>query len=127
MKRDNRFFIMENYDKLESYLKSLYPDKYEGKVIVDGKWVKVRRTHKTSCVSSGQSQYRSVREAVLERDNHTCQKCGQHDDLHVHHIKHRADGGSNEADNLVTLCDRCHAEEHKGEPIYKLMVSRFNA
>lgn len=63
----------------------------------------------------------SVRRKVLMRDKHTCQDCGWHHGvwnesdprhLEVHHIKHHADGGSNTASNLVTLCHVCHDERH---------------
>lgn len=61
------------------------------------------------------------RKKALERDGHKCVKCGSTERLEVHHIKHRAEGGTDELHNLVTLCAWCHAEEHKGEPIHNLM------
>ena len=66
------------------------------------------------------------RQEIINRDGGKCVKCGASDNLEVHHITHRADGGTDEGDNLITLCAKCHAEEHKGEPIHNLMVSRFN-
>ena len=55
------------------------------------------------------------RKAILERDQYTCQDCGHHgqpgqgeDDLQVHHIMPRAYGGTNDPDNLMTLCSACH-------------------
>jgi 5-methylcytosine-specific restriction endonuclease McrA len=54
-----------------------------------------------------------TRRLALERDNHTCQICGLHIRLTVHHI----DGNGttkpkeerNDAlDNLITLCRGCH-------------------
>ena len=32
--------------------------------------------------------------------------------IQVHHIRPRADGGTNDLDNLVALCDLCHAVCH---------------
>lgn len=67
---------------------------------------------------------------ILYRDNFTCQKCGEFhafknefgvyvpiDDgqLNVHHIKRVADGGGDEPENLMTLCVKCHKEEHYGD------------
>jgi 5-methylcytosine-specific restriction endonuclease McrA len=53
-------------------------------------------------------EYTAMRIVVLERDDHTCQlrMDGHHctGTLHVHHIRLRAQGGSNHPDNLVTLC-----------------------
>lgn len=65
------------------------------------------------------------REKALNRDNYRCTVCGETEFLEVHHIIHRANGGTDDLDNLITLCRKCHAEKHKGEPIYNLMVSRF--
>lgn len=54
---------------------------------------------------------------VLDRDNHTCQHCkGKSKDsrLHAHHIVFRSKGGSDEAENLTTLCKTCHDRLHEG-------------
>jgi 5-methylcytosine-specific restriction endonuclease McrA len=71
-------------------------------------------------------QFKQVRPFVLDRDNYTCQKCGSKRYLEVNHIVHREHGGSNDMSNLITLCDVCHAEEHKGEPIYKVMIKAID-
>lgn len=55
---------------------------------------------------------------VLNRDNYTCQKCkgkSKNDRLEVHHIQFRSNGGSDEQENLITLCEDCHHKLHKGE------------
>lgn len=54
---------------------------------------------------------------VLQRDNHTCQcsKKGCTDRLEVHHIKFRSQGGSDNPDNLITLCSKHHKELHDGK------------
>ena len=51
-----------------------------------------------------------TRKAVLTRDQHTCQKCGRRNGLECHHLQPRRRGGSNESDNLITLCTACHNE-----------------
>ncbi len=56
----------------------------------------------------------NVREYVLYRDGHTCQRCkGKKKDpiLNVHHIESRKTGGD-APDNLITLCKTCHHEIH---------------
>lgn len=66
----------------------------------------------------------NVREYVLFRDNHICQHCkGKSKDkiLNVHHIESRKTGG-NSPSNLITLCETCHKDYHKGE--IKLNVKR---
>ena len=72
-----------------------------------------------------------VRGDVLQRDEYKCQfllddssKCGWNFDqwnradpriLELHHVTHHARGGSNEADNLITVCNVCHDEIHRRE------------
>ena len=55
-----------------------------------------------------------VRRGVLARDRYRCTTpgCGATAFLEVHHLRPRSRGGSNKADNLVTLCARCHAFAH---------------
>ena len=53
------------------------------------------------------------------RDGNKCRACGAspYKDksvrLEVHHIRRRADGGSNTPDNVVTLCHECHESHHQ--------------
>ena len=58
-----------------------------------------------------------LRRRVLTRDRHTCQDCRRQGlaRVEVHHIRHLADGGSDELENLVTLCggpEGCHRARH---------------
>lgn len=58
-------------------------------------------------------EWRQARAAASERDNHTCQECGSTEDVAVHHIVDASKGGDKFAlDNLRTLCEKCHYEEH---------------
>lgn len=50
----------------------------------------------------------SLKEAVLERDEHSCFVCESNKSLEVHHILKQTLGGNNDMDNLVTLCIKCH-------------------
>ncbi len=56
-----------------------------------------------------------VRREVLARDKHRCQSpgCGRTRFLEVHHIVSRQQGGSNQVDNLTTLCASCHRLWHE--------------
>lgn len=59
--------------------------------------------------------YSSRREAILHRDNYTCQRCGKKNcRLEVHHIKFKSDGGTDDEENLITLCEDCHKGVHDG-------------
>ncbi len=55
---------------------------------------------------------------VLDRDKYTCQHCKgkkKNNRLEVHHIIFRRNGGSDEQENLITLCKTCHDGLHKGD------------
>lgn len=59
--------------------------------------------------------FNSRKEAVLHRDKYTCQICGKkHTRLEVHHIIYRSQGGTNDENNLITLCEDCHKKVHNG-------------
>lgn len=66
----------------------------------------------------------SVRVAVLQRDHNKCRNCGSKTYLEVHHIIYRSQGGTDARGNLITLCDKCHAEKHKGERVYPFMMKK---
>ena len=66
----------------------------------------------------------NVREYVLARDGHKCQHChGKSKDpvLNVHHIESRKTGG-NAPNNLITLCETCHKDYHRGK--FDLKIKR---
>jgi len=66
-----------------------------------------------------------VRVAVLGRDHFACQECGwriedarqgdRRQYLELHHIVHHKDGGPNNVENLITLCNVHHDEVHRKE------------
>ncbi len=57
-----------------------------------------------------------VRRAVLARDGRRCTVPGCRNSvwLHLHHVRHRADGGEHTMENLVTLCSAHHRAAHEG-------------
>lgn len=65
--------------------------------------------------------WRMVRLVALDRDEHTCQNCGERNRrLVVHHIDWRgkrrgipSSQWNNNLENLLTLCDRCHNGIHR--------------
>ena len=66
----------------------------------------------------------NIREYVLWRDGHVCQHChGKSKDsiLNVHHLESRKTGG-NSPSNLITICETCHKDYHRGE--FELKIKR---
>jgi len=61
----------------------------------------------------------NLREYILHRDLHKCQNpnCknkSKEKILEVHHIKYKSLGGTDNANNLITLCSKCHTSpNHK--------------
>ncbi|MDA3950427.1 MAG: HNH endonuclease signature motif containing protein [Spirochaeta sp.] len=64
----------------------------------------------------------ATRRRVLQRDKFACLNCGwTYEDwnpsdprfLELHHVIHHAAGGTNEMENLQTLCNVCHDEVHR--------------
>ena len=59
----------------------------------------------------------ALRRAVLMRDQRRCRApgCTHATFVDVHHVRPRAEGGRNEASNLLTLCGAHHRAVHRGE------------
>jgi hypothetical protein len=55
---------------------------------------------------------RAAHAAVDARDGRQCRCCGRRDKLHRHHIVFRSKGGNDTTENLVTICEFCHAMLH---------------
>lgn len=57
-----------------------------------------------------------LRVKVLERDSYRCRKCGANLRgvfyREVHHILPLSKGGSNHMSNLISLCSKCHKNQH---------------
>ena len=71
--------------------------------------------------------YSSRREAVLHRDNYTCQCCGKkYVRLEIHHVVFRSLGGSDDEKNLITLCEKCHKAIHDGILILTKKPKKLN-
>ena len=75
-------------------------------------------------------EYAAWRSAVLERDNYTCQECGEHGGmghtvrLEAHHIHEFAQYPDERlvVENGKTLCVKCHNKTKPGRP-RKVQVS----
>ena len=62
--------------------------------------------------------FENTKAQVLFRDGYTCQYCGKNQKkiknirLDVHHIIYKSNGGSDEPENLITVCRPCHWKIH---------------
>ena len=62
------------------------------------------------------SAWARLRRSVLERDGYRCRSCGKAGILEVHHVQDLQHGGTNDLDNLETLCRGCHIARHRKHP-----------
>jgi 5-methylcytosine-specific restriction endonuclease McrA len=64
------------------------------------------------------AEFRRVRMMVIRRDHYQCRICGTpgtgDNPLEVHHIRARIAGGTNDPENLVTLCRHHHRQLPRG-------------
>lgn len=54
---------------------------------------------------------KDLREAIYDRDRHSCVYCGSCDDLTIDHKVPEMHGGDHSLDNLQTACRRCNAQK----------------
>ncbi len=58
--------------------------------------------------------WKDVANNIRKLDNFTCVACSAIDcELHVHHIVYASNFGTHQKSNLITLCKKCHENEHK--------------
>lgn len=57
---------------------------------------------------------KSVRDAVMQRDNYQCVWCGTTDNLSLDHIIKYSAGGEDSIENLRVLCMPCNQSREKG-------------
>lgn len=64
--------------------------------------------------------YYDTRYFVFARDNYICQVCKKKNKiLRTHHLLYKSKGGTDSADNLITVCTDCHtSENHKQGGIF---------
>ena len=64
--------------------------------------------------------WKNRREAIWDQQRYLCGRCGRYkgdvDAAVCHHVRHLANGGSNQLNNLVGLCGDCHSVMHPDNP-----------
>ena len=71
--------------------------------------------------------YYDTRYFVFARDEYTCQVCKKKNKiLQTHHIVYKSKGGTDRADNLITVCTDCHtsANHQQGGVLYDWMIKK---
>jgi hypothetical protein len=68
----------------------------------------------TTVTSTRKPLSAKVRRIVFERDGYRCRRCGGWLDLHVDHIVPVARGGTDDLENLQTLCRDCNIKKGIG-------------
>jgi 5-methylcytosine-specific restriction endonuclease McrA len=58
--------------------------------------------------------YERNKRAVYIRDRWRCRHCKTSHNLTPHHIVFQSQGGTDDLDNLITLCMKCHDDVHEG-------------
>ena len=63
--------------------------------------------------------WRKIRTATLRRDKYLCQPCAKYGFVtpatEVDHIVNKAEGGTDEQDNLQSICHQCHKAKTQQE------------
>ncbi len=75
--------------------------------------------------SASREAWREIRAQILARARRRCQACGLPTHrLDVHHIRKRAQGGSDfDLDRLIALCRDCHAQTDAPFSLGRLLIT----
>lgn len=85
--------------------------------ILKGEPVGAARTRRKNAAKAKKAA--AERDAALYRASYRCEfedsdgRCMERRNLHCHHIKRRSQGGSDDASNLLVVCQRCHDHIHR--------------
>ncbi len=77
----------------------------------------LRLVNDNHAISRPLKQWMHNKAKVLERDGYKCYICHKTTNLHVHHIIPRQEGGTDEMENLITLCAGCHKSVESGDSL----------
>jgi len=81
-------------------------------------------THELYLVYLRSVEWANVREEALRRDGHQCTNCPATTNLHGHHVRYERLGRAGEVDDVRTLCEWCHTNEHAPERITRAKARR---
>ena len=87
------------------------------------KFARIAITKNRRSTDSGPTQ--AVRYHVLMADSYKCRLCSSINNLHIHHVKYRSEGGKHTSDNLITLCLECHEKVHSNKKKFQSMCQEI--
>lgn len=79
-----------------------------------------KRERRNRIENNTQARYGNEWDKLSKRllsENQVCELCGDRSEL-VHHIVDRRKGGSDQLDNLMILCHKCHNQIHAREKLH---------
>lgn len=65
-------------------------------------------------MSTRDTKHNQIQREGKERDLYICQACGSLDQVEGHHIINYQFRGEASIDNIITLCQKCHKQVHRG-------------
>jgi hypothetical protein len=67
-------------------------------------------------------EYRALCKEIMARDFQKCRVCKARNNLAVHHIQFRSQGGAHEQTNLLTVCATCHQKIHGTHGVIRIFI-----
>lgn len=83
-----------------------------------------RLEHRKERRRANQSIPEVVRRRVLARDGQRCRWCGS-EEVQLHHIEFRSEGGAHVETNLVALCNEHHRLVHSDKGVYQPLLQEY--
>lgn len=78
-----------------------------------------RKENREKKFSGGRRLPGTCRDRVKRRDGGICRWCGTTNDIQIHHVFYRSEGGADTPRNLISICDECHALAHSNKKKYQ--------
>jgi len=78
------------------------------KTVITPKKRAIQRVKRRKITPELPKNWGKLEKQAARRDGYKCQMCGIKANLSVHHIMPRAQGGTDDLRNLITLCKTCH-------------------
>lgn len=107
--REMHRLAREHVEAALEILTERYGDPTYAPNVIEGWMYEARTTERRVDTSRRKPISASLRREVFEADAYRCVICGGYDHLQVDHIHPVSKGGTNDRENLQTLCRSCNA------------------